>query len=117
MLKRYARRSPRPARRPWPRPFGAAAAGWDRQRRLLQEGRWLPQTESFAQAYSRRNHLQLLQILTPMEKLKRDQLVPILSQWRDLLSVALTCRAGLPAPDPLGKALASGRTSRSCPRL
>ena len=47
-----------------------------------------------------------------MEKLKRDQLAPILSQWRDLLSVALTCRAGLPAPDPLGKALASGRTPR-----
>ncbi len=89
------------------------SGGWLGQaKELLQEGRWLPQTESFAQAYSRRNHIQLLQILTPMEKLKRDQLVPILSQWRDLLSVALTCRAGLPAPDPLGKALASGRTSR-----
>ena len=57
------------------------SGGWLGQaKELLQEGRWLPQTESFAQAYSRRNHLQLLQILTPMEKLKRDQLVPILSQ-------------------------------------
>ena len=47
-----------------------------------------------------------------MEKLKREQLAPILSQWRDLLTIALTCRSGLPEPDPLGKALASSRTSR-----
>lgn len=89
------------------------SGGWLGQaRELLQEGAWLPQTEGFAQAFSRRDHLRLLQVLAPMEKLKREQLAPILSQWRDLLTIALTCRSGLPEPDPLGKALASSRTSR-----
>ena len=89
------------------------SGGWLGQaRELLQEGAWLPQTEGFAQAFSRRDHLRLLQVLAPMEKLKREQLAPILSQWRDLLTIALTCRSGLPEPDPLGNALASSRTSR-----
>ncbi len=80
------------------------SGGWLGQaRELLQEGAWLPQTEGFAQAYSRRDHLRLLQILAPMEKLKQGAVGPILSQWRDLLTIALTCRSGLPEPDPLGK--------------
>lgn len=53
------------------------SGGWLGQaRELLQEGAWLPQTEGFAQAFSRRDHLRLLQVLAPMEKLKREQLAP-----------------------------------------
>ena len=75
------------------------SGGWLGQaRELLQEGAWLPQTEGFAQAFSRRDHLRLLQVLAPMEKLKREQLAPILSQWRDLLTIALTFRAAGAGP-------------------
>src|SRR5699024_8631738 len=61
---------------------------------LTEGGGWLPQTGDFVQAYSRRDPLRLLQVLVPMEKLKRDQLAPILSQWQELLTMALSCRSG-----------------------
>ena len=67
---------------------------------LTEGGGWLPQTGDFVQAYSRRDPLRLLQVLVPMEKLKRDQLAPILSQWQELLTMALSCRSGMPARFP-----------------
>lgn len=92
----------------------ARSGGWLGQAKaLLQDGSsWLPQTTGFANAYSQKNQFQLLQVLVPMEKLKRDQLIPVLEQWRDLLTLALTCRAGLPPVDALSRTLAAGRTSR-----
>lgn len=90
------------------------SGGWLGQAKALlaEGGGWLPETVSFAESFSRKDHLKLLQVLVPMEKMKRDQLVPILSQWRDLLASALSCRSGLPPLDPLSRALAAGRTSR-----
>lgn len=94
---------------------GAAArsGGWLGQALELLDtgGGWLPETTAFADAYGKKDHLALLRLLTPMEKLKRDQLIPIFAQWRELLASALTCRAGMPPLDPLSRALAVGRTS------
>ncbi len=55
------------------------------------------QTEAFARAFAQRDALLLTCTLTPMEKWKRDQLIPELEQWKQLLSEAQLCRAGMPA--------------------
>ena len=82
-------------------------------RKILEEGDAIsPQTEGFAESYSRRDALGLAQVLVPMQKWKRDQLVEILSQWIDLLEQALTVRAGLPAMSAPVRTLSSGRSSR-----
>lgn len=100
-----------------PQALAAAAArsgGWLGQARsLLARGTdWLPETAAFAEAYGARNLPGLLGVLTPMEKMKREQLAPILEQWRELLSAALACRAGRPPLDSLSRQVAGGRTSR-----
>ncbi len=90
------------------------SGGWLGQAKtLMQEGGgWYPQTIEFVESYCTKNHQRLLRLLVPMEKMKREQVAPILSQWRDLLSSALTCRAGLPPMDPFSRQLAMGRTSK-----
>ena len=82
-------------------------------RKILEEGDSLsPQTEGFAESFSRRDVLGLAQVLVPMQKWKRDQLAETLSQWIDLLEQALTCRAGLPATSGPVRTLSAGRSSR-----
>lgn len=92
----------------------ARSGGWLGQAKALLSdgGGWLPQTLGFAEAYSRKDSLGLLRVLVPMEKLKREQLIPMFTQWRELLSSALTCRAGLPPMDGLSRSIAAGRTAR-----
>lgn len=64
---------------------------------LLREGGgWLPQTAGFVRAFAGRDPVALLQVLCPMEKLKRDGLIEVLEQWRGLLIAALAARSGLP---------------------
>lgn len=71
-----------------------------------------PQTGGFADAFARRDALALVQTLTPMEKLKRDTLVPLLDEWTALLTGALASRSGVPAADPLAESVAAARNSR-----
>ena len=71
----------------------------------------LPQSYSFVPAYCSGDPGALFKVLAPMEKLKRDQLRPILLQWHSLIATALRVRSGLPAPHPLCKELASGRST------
>ena len=70
------------------------------------------QTESFVQSFSQKDALQLVQTLVPMEKWKRDQLIPILQQWLELLEGALSCRAGMPGVDPSSRTLSAHRSSQ-----
>ena len=82
-------------------------------RKILEEGDAIsPQTEGFAESFSRRDALGLAQVLVPMQKWKRDQLVEILNQWIDLTEQALTVRAGLPPMSAPVRILSSGRSSR-----
>ena len=74
---------------------------------LLQTGADLsPETEAFLQAFMHRSAMGLTEILVPMEKYKRDKLIPILQQWEYLLQQALVARAGgkslLPQATELG---------------
>lgn len=82
-------------------------------RKILEDGDAIPpQTEGFAESFARRDALGLAQVLVPMQKWKRDQLVEILSQWIDLLEQALTARAGFPPMSGPVRILSSGRSSR-----
>ncbi len=80
---------------------------------LLSQGETAaPQTVQLAQCLARQDPLGLVQILAPMEKWKRDQLIPVLQQWLELLEGALACRAGLPAVSKLSRELAAKCSSR-----
>ena len=82
-------------------------------RTLLEEGSTLsPQTEGFVRSFSARNSLELVQTLAPMEKWKRDQLIPELTQWLTLLESALAGRSGAGTVSPLASTLAASRSSQ-----
>lgn len=86
-------------------------------RDLLSQGDlWLQTTKDFAAAYLKKDTPALLKLLVPLEKSKRDALIPILQQWLDLLGGALTTRAGLPPLDAMTRAIAAGRTPQDLQR-
>ena len=79
---------------------------------LLQEtADLLPQTVAFADAYVNGSAGALLRVLTPMERLKRDQLRPILQQWHTLIAAALTVQAKQPPMFPEAAKIADNRTA------
>ena len=79
---------------------------------LLENGEGVsPQTQAFAQAYGDGDALGLTQLLTPMEKSKRDALSETLKQWLDLLENALMSRSGADTVSPLARELARKRTA------
>ena len=71
-----------------------------------------PQTEGFFQALTRQDALGLARTLVPMEKMKRDQLIPLLQQWLELTESALACRSGGVATGQISRDLAQQRSSR-----
>ena len=82
-------------------------------KKLLQEGDALPpQTQDFVRAYAARDSLSLIQVLVPMEKWKRDQLLPVLNQWASILQDALVSRAGMGAPTAAVTAISAARSSQ-----
>ena len=81
-------------------------------RSLLENREENPQTEGFLRGYGSRDELALAQTLVPMEKWKRDQLIPVLEQWLMLLENALASRAGLPAISAQERELAAQRSSQ-----
>lgn len=72
---------------------------------------YFPQTVDFAAAYTRKDRLALAQVLVPMERLRRDQLLPILTQWAALLEAALCTGAGLPALQQTAAEISRSRTA------
>lgn len=82
-------------------------------KQLLADGQALPpQTEQLVQAWAARDAMALLQVLVPMERMKRDQLAEFLDAWVELMQAALICQSGLPAASPLVRKLAGVRTAR-----
>ena len=77
---------------------------------ILEEGSDLPQqTVEFLNAFSKRDSYALAQVLVPMEKWKRDQLIPLLQQWTALLEGALAIQAGGQSVSPLSGRLATAK--------
>ena len=82
-------------------------------RKILTAGQNLSQeTADFARCFGAKDSFGLLQVLVPMEKYKREQLLEILNQWLELLENALICRSGMAAPSPEAQAIAAARDSR-----
>ena len=80
--------------------------------KLMEEGMELPsQTAAFLSAYADRDSYGLLQVLVPMEKLSREQLIALLCQWRELLEGALVYRSGMGAT-PMAKEISSRRSGQ-----
>lgn len=70
------------------------------------------QAKAFSEAFAARDRLRMTALLVGMERLKRDQLVPILDEWIELLSDAIRVRAGLPDGSAEASALGRSRTLR-----
>ena len=81
-------------------------------RQLLGDGPQVSrQSEDFAHALAHGDRLLLTQTLVPMEKWKRDQLIPQLQQWLEITEGAMICRTGMPALSPLSSELAAHRSA------
>ena len=78
---------------------------------LLRTGEEPAQVREFAQAFAGRNALALTELLVPMEKWKRDQLMAMLQQWVDILEESFACRAGGRAVSELARTVSAGRSS------
>ena len=76
----------------------------------LKDGLFSEQALGLANGFAARDTLALLQVLVPMEKYKREQVLPVLEQTRKLLSMALRARAGERAAFGPVQALLRGRT-------
>lgn len=61
---------------------------------VRENGALLPQTQRFADAFASAERSAVLQVLIPMERLKREQLRPILLQWHTLVAAALAYKEG-----------------------
>ena len=80
---------------------------------LMNDGATLyPETEKFLEAYNSKDPMALLQTIVPMEKYKRDKLIPILQQWVELLQGALVCRCGGEVLFPQSRILSGQRNSQ-----
>ena len=79
-------------------------------RRLLAGEQTTAETQGFCKAYGSRDPLALVGLLTPMEKWKRDALIPELERWLELVERALLCRTGGAADADAVKKLAAGRS-------
>lgn len=78
---------------------------------LLESGTMISeQTQAFARCFGKKDSLGLVQLLVPMEKWKRDQLIPELEQWIRLLHGALLCRAEVQVTMALSRELSAQRS-------
>lgn len=89
------------------------SGGYLGQAAVLLEGScsYSEQSKAFAQAFTSRDTLQLVQVLVGMEKWKRDQLIEELEQWVAILEEALACRSGGKALTEQGRSVSTGRSS------
>lgn len=80
---------------------------------LLEKGESLPpEVEAFIRSFAARDSMGLVQVLVPMEKWKRDQALPMLETWKEILQEGLACRSGMPAPGRGAKLLAANRSAK-----
>lgn len=76
---------------------------------MQNKNRRTPEADGFARVMGSRSTLELLQLLAPMEKWKREKLIDCLTDWLSLTQEALVCRSGLPALDSTARDLSLAR--------
>ena len=80
---------------------------------ILEKGENLPpEVEAFVKSYAARDTMGLVQVLTPMEKWKRDQALSVFAAWLSALQEGLACRSGVPAAGRAAKMLADTRSAK-----
>ena len=93
------------------------SGGYLGQARELLSGEGLSENaKAFAAAYAGRDVFALQKLLTPMEKWKRDALIPGLKEWLELLEQALLVRSGMDAVTAEAAAIGSARNPRDLMR-
>ena len=81
--------------------------------KLLKEGSTAsPQTQGFVKSFASGSAMALVETLVPMERWKRDALIPELTTWLEVLHSALLSRSGMNAVSPLARQLGSARSSQ-----
>jgi DNA polymerase-3 subunit delta' len=79
---------------------------------LEEENAMPPQTAAFAAAFEEKDALALTKALVPLEKWKRDQLVPLLEGWVQLLQQSLCYRSGIPAAVSAARQIGTRRSPK-----
>ena len=93
------------------------SGGYLGQARELLSGQGLSENAlNFAAAFAVRDVFGLQKLLTPMEKWKRDTLIPALQEWLELLEQALLVRSGLPAVTSQAAAIGTARSPQDLMR-
>ena len=93
------------------------SGGYLGQARELLSGEGLSENaRQFAAAFASRDTFALQKLLTPMEKWKRDALIPALGQWLELLEQALLVRSGMNAVTAEAAAIGAARSPRELMR-
>ena len=77
---------------------------------LLQGEDEFPAVQQLAAAYAARDRMGMLRVLLPMEKYKREQLLPLLQQLRACFCSALAQRGGFDAADQSAAQLVASRS-------
>lgn len=94
----------------WERSGGFLGGALD----LLRASQGLrPQTQTFARCFAARDRLGLTELLVPLERKKRDELLELLQEWEALLAEALNVRAGVPGGSESAALLGKSRTARA----
>ena len=89
----------------------ARAGGWLGQAAAhVKDEAFGPTAAQFAACFAAQDALGLLELLIPMEKYKREQLLPVLEQLRQLLCRALAAKSGAETPRAPYDAICRART-------
>ena len=91
------------------RAAGEQSGGYLGQAKALMGAEIPPQTIQIVKAYALRSSLDLVRVLVPMEKWKRDQLLPILCQCLEMMEGALAFRSGM-SGSPYARAIGLRRS-------
>ena len=93
------------------------SGGYLGQAREMLEGAGVSENaKNFAAAYAARDVFALQKLLTPMEKWKRDALIPALGEWLEILEQALLVRSGMSAVTAEAAAIGASRSPRDLMR-
>ena len=80
---------------------------------LLESGEAVSEhLAQFAEAFTRRDTLALTQLLVPMQKMKRENLIDTFQQWLEALEGALAARSGMTGSSAQVRLLSTGRSSQ-----
>lgn len=79
---------------------------------LLESGEQTdPRALALADAFADGDRLAMAELLCKLEKVKREQLIPVLRQFQELLAGAMTAGAGAPSVSPTVQRLAAAKTA------